>query len=471
MNQVFALDDCLKRLAAGESPADVLARYPEHAAGLAPMLAAAAQCALLPAAHLTGPQRLRAKVALRGALAARQARPAGFAWPRLTKLPLAFSLALLLVMAISAAAVASSRPGDMLYPLRVAAERAPVLIRFTPASRAGTELDIADRRLKDLSDHLASAGEADSVALDAVLLGDETAAERALGLAAGERALLAARVAGHAEGLRALAAVAVDPEDDRKLRAAAERAQDIVNSLRDPENGATQAGEHEIAPPPQASPAAAGPTPTPTAAPAHQPATTSTPPTPPATHRPLIIRPPGSGTPGDLPRSPEPALSPLPTRTRPADWTPPPTHTPRPTFTPRPTQTRLAAWTPPPMRTPRPTLTPQRGGTRLPDQTPPPTPPPTRTRPPERTPPPTRTRPAAGTPRAPTTVPTVSAAMPTAAPTVIIPPAETSPPADVPTPEPAATETDGSGRQRDGTPPHAPVSTPGPRSTGGSGPG
>ena len=262
MNLASALDDCLKRLAAGESTADVLARYPEHAAVLAPMLAAAAQCAVLPAARLTGPQRLRGKVALREVLAARRARPARFAWSRAARLPLALSLALVLVMAISAAAVASSRPGDMLYSLRVVAERAPALIMLTPASRAGTELDIADRRLKDLGAHLASAGEANSVALDALLLGDEMAAERAFGLAAGERALLAARVAGHAEDLRALAAVAVDPEADEMLRTAADRAQDIVNALRDPESGATQEGGRENVPSPQASPTAAGATPT-----------------------------------------------------------------------------------------------------------------------------------------------------------------------------------------------------------------
>ena len=51
MNLASALDDCLKRLAAGESTADVLSRYPEHAAVLAPMLAAAARCTVLPAAR------------------------------------------------------------------------------------------------------------------------------------------------------------------------------------------------------------------------------------------------------------------------------------------------------------------------------------------------------------------------------------------------------------------------------------
>ena len=276
---------------------------------------------------------MRGKVALREALAARQARPARFAWSRVARLPLALSLALVLVMAISAAAVASSRPGDMLYSLRVAAERAPAFIMITPASRAGTELDIADRRLKDLGDHLASAGEANTVALDALLLGDETAAERALGLAAGERARLAARVAGHAEELRALAAVAVDPEADEMLRTAADRAQDIVKALRDPESGATQEGGRERVPSPQASPAAADFTPSATLAPVHQPQPTSTPAAAPATRQPPIVRPPGSETPGSPPpgqepaqtRTPRPTLTPWPTRTRPPDWTPPPT--------------------------------------------------------------------------------------------------------------------------------------------------
>ena len=367
MNLASALDDCLKRLAAGESTADVLSRYPEHAAVLAPMLAAAARCTVLPAARLTGPQRLRGKVALREALAARQARPARFAWSRAARLPLALSLALVLVMAISAAAVASSRPGDMLYSLRVAAERAPAFIMITPASRAGTELDIADRRLKDLGDHLASAGEANTVALDALLLGDETAAERALGLAAGERALLAARVAGHAEELRALAAVAVDPEADEMLRTAADRAQDIVKALRDPESGATQEGGREqraiaagfsgggrfyaqrhlgaraSAAADEHADSAAGHAPT-----AERPAA-----------RKRNARESAAG-PGASP-NPHAAADPdtlahaYATR---RIWTPPPTRTPRPTLTPWPTRTRPADWTPPPTRTPRPTLTP-----------------------------------------------------------------------------------------------------------------
>jgi hypothetical protein len=68
-------------------------------------------------------------------------------------------------------------------------------------------------------------------------------------------------------------------------------------------------------------------------------------------------------------------------------------------------------------------------------------------------------------------VPTAGGAMPTAEPTVVILPGETSTPADTGAPEPAATKPGGAGWQHGGTPTYEPVSTPGPQSTGGSGPG
>ncbi len=47
MNLATILDDCLQRLQAGETIAGCLARYPDQAADLAPMLAAAAQRGVL----------------------------------------------------------------------------------------------------------------------------------------------------------------------------------------------------------------------------------------------------------------------------------------------------------------------------------------------------------------------------------------------------------------------------------------
>jgi len=260
MDLTHVLDDCLRRLASGQDRTEILALYPEQAHRLAPMLDAAVQLAALSGARLSDPQKLRARVALRQAAAERAAARPRSIWPRLRapmrsplrSLPVALILAAVLVVTLSISAVASSRPGDMAYPLRVAVERMPTFVQFTPAGRAAAELDIADRRMADLGGHLSSTGQANSIALDALLEGDAAAAGRGAQLSDDQRTRVAARITAHADALEVLAATAPDPADTLRLRAAAERSHQIANGL-------TQNAPSPAAPPTAPAPAADGP--------------------------------------------------------------------------------------------------------------------------------------------------------------------------------------------------------------------
>lgn len=370
MDQIQISDDCLARLAAGESRASILTRYPGQAQHIAPMLEAAHQLTLLADARLSDPQRMRAKVALRAALAARRApRPRRFAWASLRSLSAALVLAVMFFAGISISAVAQSRPGDFGYSLRVMAERTPILFQVTPAGRASAHVGWADRRLGDVRALVESTGMADRLPLDAMLAGDQAAAERADLLSDAERASLAARVDAHAQELQLLAETASDPQDVLDLRQAADQARTIASSIVDSQ-------ERPVLPRPGSptSPAPAVATPTgkrdptstpmrPTAAPAPTAAPTRTvPPVSPATrvaprlterprltHTPwpkprLTVLPPGWLDPTPIPWPVEtPTVGATdgatPTPAEPPDWDPDLTLTPWPAITPWPART------------------------------------------------------------------------------------------------------------------------------------
>ncbi len=363
MNQIQISDDCLARLVAGESRASILTRYPGQAQDIAPMLEAAHQLTLLADARLSGPQRMRAKVALRDALAASRAPgPRRFAWTRLRSLSAALVLAIMLFTGISISAVAQSRPGDFGYSLRVVVERAPILFQVTPAGRASAHVGWADRRLGDVRALVESTGMADRLPLDAMLAGDQAAAERADLLSDAERASLAARVDAHAQELQLLAETASNPQNVLDLRQAADQARTIASSIVDSQ-------ERPVLPrpvsPTSPAPVVATPTgkrdptstlvqpvaaPKATSAPTATPAPTATRVEPLLTERPRLTR-----TPGPKPRLtvlppgwldptpiPWPIETPIagatdgatPTSTETPDWDPDLTLTPWPVITP-----------------------------------------------------------------------------------------------------------------------------------------
>lgn len=282
------LADCLDRLQSGATIADCLARAGDRADDLAPMLESAAQLQAVRRLGLSVEERAHAKAALRATLARnrrnalasqdRRQRPAWNAWwGQARGLALAGMLVAILFVGAGVTSVAASRPGDVTYPLRTTLERAPALWQTSPAGRAQTELNVAERRLADVTNRLQATGQVEPAAVNALLAGDEAAARHVIALPDSERAAVSQRLATHAETLSALARSVAQPGSGQTLEEAAGRASALAERLA---AGAERPiGSPTPSPTPSPSPAAAGPdrvlpsvTPTATAAPTPTPA-------------------------------------------------------------------------------------------------------------------------------------------------------------------------------------------------------
>ncbi len=239
MNLAPILDDCLQCLQAGETIAGCLARYPDHAADLAPMLAVAAQLSGLAGQAPSAAQRQRALARLRQAAATQRASQRGqdhAGWLRpvfaARRLAVAIAVILLLLATLSASVVASSQPGQPAYGLRVIVERAPALVTLDRTARTAAELAIADRRMADLQQHLARAGRVEQAALRALLASDRAASQQALAAGEGERMQVIQRLTERQRLLAELAESAVDPGAAQTLAAAAHNTQVLIEQLR-----------------------------------------------------------------------------------------------------------------------------------------------------------------------------------------------------------------------------------------------
>ncbi len=213
------LDDCLRRLQAGETIAACLDHYPDQASELAPLLTAAARLRPLAGQRLSDAQRAQGRAVVRAAArtqscscdAAPQSARLGVdeepgVWPGHGR-----RSRTVLVLALAGTTVLASQPGDVSYPLRVVAERAPAALQPSPAGRANAELRIADRRLDDLESHLRATRQVEAAALAALIRGDEAAARRAIDLPETQRRLVAQRIERHAAAILRLADRAETP--------------------------------------------------------------------------------------------------------------------------------------------------------------------------------------------------------------------------------------------------------------------
>ncbi len=148
------LNECLKELEAGQPLEAVLARYPEQADELRPLLLTAENLKAMPIArprsHVqqAGWQRfLGEAIALRRA---RERRPAFSLWR-----PLAAAASFVLVLfflAGGATVYAASRslPDSPLYPLKLATEEARLWFVFDEDDRAGILLDQSETRMTEI---------------------------------------------------------------------------------------------------------------------------------------------------------------------------------------------------------------------------------------------------------------------------------------------------------------------------------
>ncbi len=142
----LALDDCLQKLTAGKSSlAQCLARYPQYADQLRPMLEAALQVQRGKQLRPAGAVRDRTRAKVRNYIEEHSREP--------RKAPVAPRLAFILVLAVlalflvGAAAAQSAMPGQPLYAVKLSTERA---WRAAYPDPVKADLILADRHANEL---------------------------------------------------------------------------------------------------------------------------------------------------------------------------------------------------------------------------------------------------------------------------------------------------------------------------------
>jgi len=349
------VDDAFTRLQAGEEISEILARYPEHAERLAPLLEVAAFCVraytYTEPASADGMARQRERyLALARQQAARQKR---------SRQPVRWmgrwamvAAAILLAFVLGTAAVtvsASSVPGDLLYPVKIAVEEVRTAVTFDPAERAVLHMTWSQRRLDELAALLARRDRLDEGLVAASQAEALAALQEIARLPEAERKALLVRYATfarvQAQTLERHASQVPSPQQTVLTQAA-----DKYRNLASVAEAAQE--QPEVLPPPVPT---RRPTPTPTRSPTPHPTPTARPmPThTPTRARPVIAtvrrRPTRTAT-------PRRRATPTPTRHRPQRVTPTPTQRKPRRVTPTPATPFVAVTVTQPVR--RPTVTP-----------------------------------------------------------------------------------------------------------------
>lgn len=151
------LEECLRAMGEKRNLQEVLRRYPDERDQLIDLLRLSVDLgSLAPSAPAADPAfRLRTRNRM---LAAAAHRRRGQRWNPFGALPRpaarlafagAFAVALLVGGLTSAAASGNSLPGDPLYPVKLAVERAQLAVAFDPAARARLHAQFADVRLSE----------------------------------------------------------------------------------------------------------------------------------------------------------------------------------------------------------------------------------------------------------------------------------------------------------------------------------
>ena len=176
MKQSFdtALDRCLAWLRAGVDAATCLERYAEYADDLRPLLELGADLRRATTPLPSAEARAAGKQRMLAALSKKRTRPLsatgwGRAAPWLTRalpwggLRPSWQLAVVLLVVVlvmgtgvTVAASTNSLPGDALYPVKLASQRAQLVLTLNPAHRQRLEDDLRGQRLQDVKTVLAA---------------------------------------------------------------------------------------------------------------------------------------------------------------------------------------------------------------------------------------------------------------------------------------------------------------------------
>lgn len=140
------LDACVDEIEEGTSNIDeCLARYPQHAAQLKPLLAAATKLArareIVPNPAYKARARRQLNVYMQQYPQRRRVSPV------LWRFSIAFATVMLLFLASGTAFAQGARPGDALYNWKLTSEN---VWRFTSSDQLGVDLTLADRRVNEL---------------------------------------------------------------------------------------------------------------------------------------------------------------------------------------------------------------------------------------------------------------------------------------------------------------------------------
>ena len=196
------LDECIERLLQGESVEQCLERYPKHAVQLEPLLRVAKATRETSSVEPRPEFKAQARYQIESLLHAKgqKAGPRRLplvSWvPRWAVVVAAVFLVILLAGSGTVAASSSSLPGDTLYPVKTATERAWLSLTFSDTARARLQAKLADRRVAEMA-RMAERGYTEGM--------EE----------------LAARFSAHLKKIEELAARirAANPEDEAKITA------------------------------------------------------------------------------------------------------------------------------------------------------------------------------------------------------------------------------------------------------------
>jgi len=161
------LDECLERiLTRGEAVEQCLADYPEHAAGLEPLLRTALftreTLAIKPRPEFRDRARYQLRVALQEMAEKKERRFSLFSWQPRWATAVVAVLIFLVASSSTVAAASNSMPDETLYPVKLATEK--VHLALTPSALGKAELyvKLADRRVAEII-KMADEGKAEEV--------------------------------------------------------------------------------------------------------------------------------------------------------------------------------------------------------------------------------------------------------------------------------------------------------------------
>jgi hypothetical protein len=158
------LDECLDRLIKGETIASCLARHPEYAAELEPLLRTALETRTAAAVKPRPEFRQRAGYEFQAAIREVQPQRARgfFRWQARWMVPVAIVLVLVLGGGGTVMASAGALPDSPLYPVKLATEAVQLAFTFSDLDKAELYARFTDRRVDEIV-RIAEKGKSDQI--------------------------------------------------------------------------------------------------------------------------------------------------------------------------------------------------------------------------------------------------------------------------------------------------------------------